>query len=515
MNLDLKYYFAIFLRRIHYFILISVVISAAALAAAFLMPPLYKASTTLLWESSQIPGPLAPPTMQSAAMEKLQKTEKYLMTRANLLDIANRLRVFKDLDKMKPDDIVKAMEDNTTIDKRAGLNQATLMNIEFTGESAETTAAVVNEYVTLILRDNVASRTQSAGETLEFFQQQVKSLSADMDTQSQKILDFQNKNKDALPNTLQFRMNQQANMQGQINGIDQNISTLKDQKDRLIAVFNTTGQVNASTNQQMTPAEQKLAAAKDQLNQALATLSGTNPKVKMLQAQVAQLEDAVRAQAPLPQTAPDQNNPGKAMLDVQLAGIDSQIKTLTEQRTQLAQQLTAVTDTINRTADNQVALDSLNRDYLNIQGQYNNATANLAKAATSEQIEVLSKGERITVVDAATVPDRPFKPNRLLIGGGGIAAGMGLGIGAIFLMELLNRSVRRPKDLVKAFGITPISTIPYLRTPAETVVRRSGFAVMLLAAVVGIPAAIYAVHMYYQPLDLIFAKVAAKFGINL
>lgn len=515
MNLDFKYYLAVFLRRIHYFILISVIVSAAALAAAFLMPPVYRASTTLLWESSQIPGPLAPPVAQSAAMEKLQTTEKYLMTRSNLLDIANRLRVFKDLEKMRPDDIVKAMEDSTGVDKRAGLNQATLMNIQFTGETAETTAAVVNEYVTLILRDNVATRTQRASETLEFFQQQVKSLSADMDEQSQKILEFQNKNKDALPNTLQFRMNQQAGIQSQIAGIEQNTAQLKDQKDRLIAVFNSTGQVNNTTGPQMTPAEQKLAAARDQLSQALATLSATNPKVKMLQAQVAQLEDAVRAQAPLPQPSPDQTSPGQAMLDVQLAGIDSQVKTLTEQRTRLAEQLGTLTDSINRTADNQVALDSLNRDYLNIQGQYNAATAKLANAATSEQIELLSKGERITVVDAATVPDRPFKPNRLLIGGGGIAAGMGLGLGAIFLMELLNRSVRRPKDLIKTFGITPISTIPYLRTPAETVVRRSGFAVMLLAAVVGIPAMIYAVHMYYQPLDLIFAKVAAKFGINL
>lgn len=515
MNLDFKYYFAIFLRRVHYFVLIAAIISAAALAAAYLMPPVYKAGTTLLWESSQIPGPLAPPSPQSAAMEKLQTTEKYLMTRSNLLDIANRLRVFKDLEKMRPDDIVKAMVDSTTIKKSAGLNQATLMNIEFNGESAETTAGVVNEYVTLILRDNVASRTERAGQTLEFFQQQVKTLSGDMDEQSQKILAFQNANKDKLPNTLQFRMNQQAGLQSQIAGIQQNIAGLKDQKDRLVAVFNATGQVNNATGPQMTPAEQKLAGARDQLSAALATMSATNPKVKLLQAQVTQLQDAVRAQTPMPTPAPDQTNPAKAMLDVQLAGIDSQVKTLTQQHDALAKQLATLTDSINQTADIQVALDALNRDYQNIQGQYNAATQKLASAATTEQIELLSKGERITVVDAATVPDRPFKPNRLLIGGGGILGGMGLGLGAIVLLELLNRSVRRPKDLVKSFGITPISTIPYLRTPAETVVRRSGFAVMLLAAVVGIPAMIYAVHMYYQPLDLIFAKVAAKFGINL
>jgi hypothetical protein len=54
-----------------------------------------------------------------------------------------------------------------------------------------------------------------------------------------------------------------------------------------------------------------------------------------------------------------------------------------------------------------------------------------------------------------------------------------------------------------------------MRTPTETMIRRSGFAAILLLAVIGIPAAIYAVHVYYQPLDIIVDRVAAKFGIRL
>ena len=106
-------------------------------------------------------------------------------------------------------------------------------------------------------------------------------------------------------------------------------------------------------------------------------------------------------------------------------------------------------------------------------------------------------------------------PNRPLIAIGGIAAGMFLGIGFIVLTELLNRAVRRPKDIVKAFGITPLVTIPYMRTPNETMRRRSVFVGMLLAAVAGIPAMIYAVHVFYQPLDILLNRVAAQFGIHL
>ena len=75
--------------------------------------------------------------------------------------------------------------------------------------------------------------------------------------------------------------------------------------------------------------------------------------------------------------------------------------------------------------------------------------------------------------------------------------------------------MRRPTDLIRSFGITPIATIPYMRTPSEALLRRSGFVAMLLVAVIGIPAIIYAVHVYYLPLDIIVDRAAAKLGVRL
>ncbi len=513
MNIDFSYYFAVFLRRIHYFILVTALVTAAALAAAFLLPPSYEARSSLLIESSQIPGPMAAPTVQMAAMEQLQTMEQRLMTRANLLDIAKRLKVFKDVDRMRPDEIVMAMRAQTRIMKRAGKDQATAMDINFTADNGQVAAGVVNEYVTLILNENLALRTERAGQTLEFFEQEVKSLSAELDRMSQKILDFQNANRDALPNTLNFRMNQQTSLQTQIAQLDRDISALEDQKENLIAIFEVNGTIGNAAGVQKTPEQIQLDQARTQLSNMLISMSDTNPKVKLMKQQVAALEETVRLQSPI-QTAPD-TNPAKAMLDVQVASIDSQIADKKDQKEILDEKLVELTDTIDRTPDNQIALDALTRDYSNIQQQYNQATGRLSQAATGERIELMSKGERITVTDAATAPNQPTSPNRVLISLGGLGAGMALGIGLIFLMELLNRSVRRPKDLIKSFGITPLSTIPYMRTPSETVMRRGAFAGMLLVAVVGIPALIYAVHVYYQPLDLILSRVASKFGISL
>lgn len=510
MNLDLSFYFAVFLRRLHYFIIIFTLVSAAAIAAAFLLPPVYRANSVLLVESSQIPGALAAPTVQAQALEKLQTIENRLMTRSNLLEIAQKLKVFKDMSKMTPDDIVASMRQNTTITKTAGKGQATIMTVEFEGESGPIVASVVNEYVTLILNEDVATRTERAETTVDFFDQEVKRLSGELDAMSAKILDFQNKNADALPNTLQYRLGQQTLLQNNLATVERDIALQKDQRQQMIKLFNATGQITGSTASQ-TPEAKQLDQLRQQMNTFLAIYSPTNPKVKQLQAQIDQLEVIVNAQQLPPDAATSQMSP----LDIQLASLDAQIAALEAQRQQIIDQLAVLKDSIDRTPANQIVLDALNRDYTNIQQQYNTAVARQAQASAGEQIEIRSKGERISVVDAATVPDRPVKPNRLMLAGGGIGAGAVLGIGFIVLLELLNRAVRRPKDLINAFGITPIATIPYMRTPSETMMRRSGFAAIMLVAVIGIPAIIYAVHAYYQPLDVLVSKALATLGIRL
>ena len=512
MNLDLSFYFAVFVRRFPYFIVIALLVTAASFAAAFLLPPTYSSTTSMVVEASQIPNAMAAPTVQTAAMETLQIIQQRLMTRTNLLDIAKKLKVFPDIDKMTPDDIVQAMRDATDIALRAGRGEATSMSISFQASSAPVTAAVLNEYVTLILSENVQLRTERAGQTLEFFKQEVDRLGTELDRLSSKLLDFQNKNADALPSTLQFRITQQSMLQTQIATSDTTLRQLKDQKDQLIAIFKSTGRVGDTPGIQKTPEQTQLDRERDNLTQALAVFSEDNPKVRVIKARIAQLETIVRAQVPGGAVSAD---PATTMLDLQVQQLDARIKAEEDRKKLTEEQLAKLTDSINRTPANQVALDALNRDYQNVQSQYNNAVQRLSQATTGERMELLSKGERITVIDAPVVPTDPIRPNRLLIAGGGMAVGIFLGIAFVVLIELLNRSVRRPKDLITSFGITPLSTIPYIRTPSETVIRRSVFSAMLVIAVVGIPAIIYAVHVFYMPLDLLLANVAAKLGLNM
>ena len=113
-SLDLKYYFSVFLRRLPYLLVILAFISAIGLTVAFILPPSYQSTARMLVEPAQIPGELAQSTVPVNAVEQIQIIQQRLMTRANLLDLAERFEIYAGVDGMSADDIVADMRARTT-----------------------------------------------------------------------------------------------------------------------------------------------------------------------------------------------------------------------------------------------------------------------------------------------------------------------------------------------------------------------------------------------------------------
>ena len=70
--MDFKFYFSLFLRRLHWFMLFLIIGSAIGLTLAKVLPPVYVAQAVLLVESEQIPGDLAASTVRTEATEQLE-----------------------------------------------------------------------------------------------------------------------------------------------------------------------------------------------------------------------------------------------------------------------------------------------------------------------------------------------------------------------------------------------------------------------------------------------------------
>lgn len=516
---DLKFYFTIFLRRLNIFLPVVMVISAISVIVAMSLPPAYESQMQVVVESPQIPDDLAPSTVRIPALEQLEIVKQRLLTRANMLDIARRFSVLPDLDKMNPDEIVAAMLARTNVKTTTSRDAATLMWVTFEAPDPRVAAAVLGEYLTLIQQEDAEFRQGRAGETLDFFEQQARELGLELDTLSAEILAYKNANSGALPETLEFRMSQHSQLQANINAFDRDISALTDQRERLLVIFETTGTSGTAPQVILSPEEQQLAQLEAELRQALSVFSENSVKVRLLRVQIEQLQEAIAATAPTSsQDAPAPEGTEAELpvaLQIQMSEIDSKLFVLDQQRQTALAQIALLNASIEKTPEVSIRLDELERRYSNLQQQYKQAQDRLAAARTGELIETRSRGQEISVIEPPAIPTEPTKPNRMLIAGGGVAFGIAAGLGLVLLLEMMKSTARRPEDLVKRFNIMPIATIPMVQTPQQVFLSRARRVTIALLIIIGVPTAVWAVHTYYLPLDLLAEKAMNKLGIRL
>ena len=513
MNFDLRFYRKILLRRLPAMLAIVLVCTGIGAALALKLPTTYSTTATMLLEGPRIPDGMATITVDTSPAEQLEILQRQLTTRANLIDISNKYGIY-DPAEMNPDEVVSAMRDATTINRRAGRNSATIVEISFLARDPNIAADVVNEYVSLLLEANAAFRTGRAGDALVFFEQEVERLEDELDIQSTRILEFKSANADALPSNLQYHQNRQSQLQQQVGDARRRVTSLTEQRARLVQIFEETGRLQQPQEERLTPQERELAQLEEELQIALLTYTPSNPRVRALQTRVDRLREAVAAAGGLSSGAEDEAARQAELFDLNLAAIDAEIATVEGEIARNEEILADLARRLDRTPANSLALEALERDYANIQGQYNSAVNNLAQARTGERIELSARGQRISVIEQASVPREPTAPNRPLIAGAGLAAGLGLAAALFVLLELMNRTVRRPAELRARLGITPLATIPYMESRAHRFARRGFQVASVLVVLIGIPAALWAVDTYYLPLDLLAERLLDRIGLG-
>lgn len=517
--MELKFYLSLFLRRLHWFVLVVVLGSAAAIWIARGLPTTFVAESTLVVEREQIPDNLASSTVQIEAQEQIQLLRQRVLARDMLIEMANRLDIYADrrasgAPALDGDSIVRDLRErisistnNVSLAQRRVGTPATILTISFSAPEPQLAANVTNEIVTLMLRENATIRTGAARQTLEFFEQEVMRLDQELARRAAMILEFQQNNLRALPDSLDFQRNQLGMLQERLFQLDRQEAELTDRRERLVRLESLADENAPVANMEATPQGRQLRQLLDERTALLAVLSPENPRIRSLSAQIEALEAIVGRQTSDAQSIPGE--PARSPTQAQIDEIDAQLGALVRQKDQIRSEMTQLEANIQAIPSNSIQLDSLQREYAATQAQYNLAISNRARAETGDTIEAMARGQRITIIDPAVAPLRPTSPNRPLIIVAGIAGSVAFGIALVVLIEIMRPGIRRPADLSRALGITPFATLPYMRTRGEVLRGRvlawGGLCVALLLIFGGL----WAVDTYYMPLDIVFDRARA------
>lgn len=507
MTIDLRFYFALLVRRLPYILIILSVCTAIGVAIAYTLPPVYRAQAKLLFESGQIPDELAASTVTSTADENLLAIQQRLLTRTNLLELADEFGIYADEPEVTQDGILEEMRNLISIYMPPLLGNTGVVTVSFGASEPEMSAAVTNALVAQILEQSVEIRTAASGSTLDFFEQEVRRLTQEMSLQNGKILEFEEANRDALPESLTYRRTRQAAQTERLLQVDRELASLRDRRKLLTDLYDRTGRLASSVGE-MTPEQAQLENLRQELASALVLYSAQNPRVRALQTQVAALEEAVKEQLGVS---------GEGTLtsfELQMTDIDGQISFLAEQKSSIEAELEALHVSIEATAANSISLSALQSDYANLRVQYDQAVASLADARMGDRIEETDRGQRITVIEPAVPPAFRSEPNRKLVAATGAGVGLLLSAAMMLLLELLNRTIRRPAELVKALGITPFGTVPYMESKEEIRHRKVVIIGIIAGVAIGVPLFLLAVHVFLVPLGTIIAVIAEKVGLG-
>jgi uncharacterized protein involved in exopolysaccharide biosynthesis len=515
MNFDLGFYWALLLRRLPVMALFVLLFSGLGIVTALKLPETYSTSARLLLEAQQIPDSMVASIVKAGAAEQLEIIEQRLMTRANLIDIANRFDVFENIRDMEPDSVTEQMKDATKIRRRGGDrgsrgDASMMMIIGFEARSPQIAANVVNEYVTLVLQENSKFRVSRAEKTLEFFEQEVERLDSDLNRKSVAIAQFKSENANALPQDQAFRLGRQSLLQERLDRLAREL-VLAEQNRENLAANSLNARKPAET--QRSPFEEELLVVQADLERLRETYSDDNPRVFRLIERIKRLESIIAARSSDSNQANEEQDV-QAILDAVLKEADSKIETVRDQIEATTAELEELRKNISRSTTNATQLAELERDFDIIQNRYNSAVSNLNLARMSERIEATAQGQRINVIETASVPQIPSGPNRILIAAIGILSGIGLAVGYFFLLEALNWEIRRPAELTERFKISPMATIPYMESRTEKFLRRGAQLTAMLAVLIGVPILLWYVDTNYLPLEVIVQRSLAKLGLG-
>lgn len=568
---DINDYIIAIRKRIKAITAIFFVVITITTSIAFLLPSIYKSSSTILIEQQEIPPELVMSTVTSYAAERIQTIQARVMSRTNLLKIIDKFKLYENERKFETsEEIVKRMHDDVSlkiisaevVDPRTGRpSSATIaFSLSYKGESPTKAQKVANELTTLYLDENLTSRTQKASETSVFFKEETTRLGQQIDDLEGKLAEFKQMHADSLPEIQALNLNVMQRKESEINNIDATLRSLEEKRfylsgqlaqidpgnpavpgsvDRLKMlqaeyasvkskyssehpdVIRIKNEIDALEKERGVFTDPSVYAGElEVLNANLLDLknkySDDHPDIVELKKRIAYLTDRLKISQKRPaeeyfEAKPD--NPLYITIQSQLEGVKSDIKSQLEKKQTVLSKINEIEQSLYKAPQVEREYLILRRDYENAVSRYQETKAKQMQADVAKQLESESKGEKFTLIDPAALPEKPVSPNRPAIILLGFFLAVGSALGFAVVADAISGSVRGARSISRLVGAMPLAVIPYemnLQDKVKTRRIKKRIVILFFAVIVS---TLLFIHFIVTPLDVMWFRILRKIDI--
>ena len=481
------------LRRRKWVILFSVLlIHIGAMVYCILAPDLYQSTMKLLVIPPTVSEGKVQTTVNIGSMDRLKMLEQDILSRARLMGVINELGLFKEeTKKISFDTLVNRMRKHIEIDTK-GKNTFIL---KFQHRNPEVAMRVTSRLGSFFVEENIRSRESTAQETSKFLVDEVQETRKRLEAQEEKLKQYKLQFGGELPQQEQSNLMRLQRLQDQIKNNSDAMARLADRKVFLEAQvsniernlqgpenqdpWETTGSVGQTSPRNLLA---ELAMRRKKLDELSRKYTPLHPAVVQARWELEQLEgkiaamrqaakkDSARGTAnpstslPTPELDPTNGEPGEMRrLRGQIASLDLEVVALKRESANAARTIDQIQQKVERLPQREQELISLSRDYDNIKKSYEELLKKQLDSQVSQKLEEKQKGEQFQVLEPASLPTRPFKPDRPMVLGLALLASIVVGVGGAFGLEMLDPTLRGSREFKNFFDMPILACLPVIQ----------------------------------------------------
>jgi succinoglycan biosynthesis transport protein ExoP len=468
------------------------------------------------------------------------------------------------LEKMRQD-IKLATISAEVAEKPKTITQATrtaaitiAFTISYRGKSPQTVQKVTGTLASLYLEQNLKLREDQAKTTTRFLEAELKELQERIKGLGDKIAKFKEKHEGITPDLYQFNLTRSERLDDEIKQLDNSLRSAEDRKiylqGQLATVKPDTPIIGSTGERVMDPKtrlralevtladlqskfseehpdirkvrreiaelkklqgtqssseslrQKKLTQLKAELAQTQGKYSDQHPDVRKLKSEIALLEQAPPGQ-PSAKPVSEPENPAYISLSAQVQAVDTEIASMQRQRAALKEKVQMYHQRLEKTPELEQEYLSYQRDYTNAQARYQEILNKIMEAKIAVGMEEHQKGEKFTIVDAASFPEKPVSPKRWLIALAGLIMSMGVGIGTVALVDHLDHSVKSGDEVAQITGLPVLGSISRIWTAEDRAQDRRKKKFLWAAAGISLIVGVLLFHFLYMDLWVLTAKL--------
>jgi succinoglycan biosynthesis transport protein ExoP len=243
-----------------------------------------------------------------------------------------------------------------------------------------------------------------------------------------------------------------------------------------------------------------------------------SPEIARLEGTYAVLAGAVKAGAAsgvaaardVAATRRKPDNPVYMNLQDELDTTTAQLQSMQAEQASVRARLAKFDARLSESPETERGYLELARDIDTSRARFRELREKQMQAQVAEQLERERKAERFTLIEPPVFPEKPYRPNRLLILLVGLALALLGGAGAPMLRESLDRTVHSVRDVVLTLQVPVLAVLPLAADPvrARRHALRVRWAIAGAALLAGL--ALAAFHFLYMPLDVAWYGVLRR-----